>query len=102
MQQTEEPHAKVAVFLDRWVQTNFRKEGGLVGRWKKLKLGGRRLTGGGFDPTAKILQDTGRLRISFIPFSNRRTAGIGSDIPYAKKHMEYHYLYHLAQQIKRQ
>lgn len=95
--QLDVPNKRVAVFLDRWVQDNFRTEGGKVGGWKPLKLGGRvmyRQTAGGgkvrsgFDSTAKILRDTATLQHSFIPFSNKRTAGIGSDLDYSKSHDE--------------
>lgn len=87
LRKTKNPNQKVAVFLDQWVQDNFKSEGGKVGGWAPLKAGGRRVKGV-FDSTAKILQDTGRLRISFLPFASKTNAGIGSDIPYAKKHEE--------------
>lgn len=79
------PHARIAVFLDGWVQRNFKSEGGFVGGWQKFKAGGRRIKGS-IDRSAKLLQDTGRLRASFLLFSNSKNAGIGSDIHYAKKH----------------
>jgi len=83
----ETPFKKVAIFLDRWVQVNFKTEGGKVGKWKPLALGGR-FYGGGFDSNAKLLQDTGRLRASFLPFASKNNAGIGSKLPYSKKHEE--------------
>jgi phage gpG-like protein len=78
---------KVSVWLDRWVQRNFRSEGGKVGGWLELAEAtiARRTKGRG-KGSAKILQDTGRLRASFSPFHTRRSAGIGSDIKYAKIH----------------
>lgn len=102
---------RVAVFLDRWVQRNFRSQGASVGGWKPFKAGGRwvskrthaagdfpqsgprrgsgRRTGTRYlDTSAKLLQDTGRLRASFSPFWSRNNAGIGSDLPYSKKHEE--------------
>lgn len=79
-------HAKVAIFLDSWVQRNFRSQGALVGGWAPLRAGGRRKRNGVFDPEAKVLQDTGRLRLSFVPFATGRIVGIGSDVPYSKKH----------------
>lgn len=85
------PYAQAATYLDRWVQKNFKTEGGNVGGWAPLKFGGRWSQRGGgrfFDSAAKVLQDTGRLRQSFLPFVTRRDAGIGSDLPYAKKHAE--------------
>lgn len=91
-----DPNQRVMVYLDQWVQRNFRSEGGKVGGWKPLAAGGRWKTAGKggprerhvFDPNAKILQDTGRLRLSFVPFERDRgnTVGIGSDVPYSEKH----------------
>lgn len=80
------PLAQVSVFLDRWVQTNFKTEGGKVGGWKSFRLGGRITRDGQIDTSAKLLQDTGRLRASFTPFSTEDTAGIYSDTSYAEKH----------------
>lgn len=81
---------RLMVYLDQWVQLNFRSEGGKVGGWKPLAAGGRWKTSASgrrkFDPSAKILQDTGRLRISFVPFERGDTVGIGSDIPYSEPH----------------
>ncbi len=77
---------KISIFLDGWVQRNFKTQGSNVGGWDKLKLGGRRRKGGGFDNNAKILQDTGRLKASFKPFSTKANAGIGSNLPYSKIH----------------
>ena len=74
-----------SVLLDRWVQTNFRLGGRLAGGWKPFKRGGR-IKKGQFDPSAKLLQDTGDLRKSFLPFFSSRAAGIGSRLPYAKTH----------------
>jgi len=81
------PYKKVAVFLDRWVQKNFSKEGDIAqrGGWKSFSSSNLRLLK---DPKAKLLQDKGRLRSSFIPFSSLFNAGIGSKLHYAKKHQE--------------
>ena len=84
-------YSKVSIFLDRWVQTNFRTQGGKVGGWKKLASGGRYVGKGKnkrFDKSAKVLQDTGRLKASFLPFANNKDAGIGSELPYSKTHEE--------------
>ena len=70
------PHKKISIMLDSWVQRNFKTEGGNVGGWASIKRDGR------------ILQDTGRLRASFLPFFNKKDAGIGSDLPYSKAHEE--------------
>jgi len=77
---------KVSVFLDRWVQDNFKSEGGKVGGWKELAAGGRWVRGRGLDTSAKVLQDTGRGRASFTPFASKNDAGIGSDLPYMRDH----------------
>lgn len=85
------PFSKIAVTLDRWVQSNIKTEGGKYGGWKPFKAGGR-YTGSGnnrrLDGSAKLLRDTGRLASSFIPFSEKNDAGIGTDLPYAKAHDE--------------
>ena len=87
----EPTHKKISIMLDRWVQENFKTEGGNVGGWAPLKAGGR-FTGKGknrkFDPSAKILRNTTRLSKSFLPFADKKDAGIGSDLPYSKPHDE--------------
>lgn len=80
------PHRQAAVFLDRWVQKNFQVEGGNVGGWPPFALGGRLMPDGTIDASAKLLQDTGRLRLSFLPFATKKSAGIGSVIPYSARH----------------
>lgn len=79
-------YKKVAVLFDQWVQRNFKLEGAFVGGWEPFAAGGRWVKGKGLDTTAKLLQDKGRMKSSFVPFVNARDVGIGSDIPYAKKH----------------
>lgn len=81
-----EPNQKVAIILDRWVQRNFRGQGALVGGWTPFKRGGRPTKGGGIDASAKLLQDTGALRLSFRMFWDSRQAGIGSRLKYSKPH----------------
>jgi phage gpG-like protein len=81
--------AKISIMLDRWVQQNFKTEGGKVGGWKPFKAGGRWITKKGkrqLDTSAKLLQDTGRLRASFKPFSTANMAGIGSALEYSETH----------------
>lgn len=79
---------RASIFLDRWVQQNFKSEGGKVGKWVPFKAGGRPLAGGEIDTSAKLLQDTGRLRGSFQSFYTPKNAGIASDVPYSKIHEE--------------
>ena len=71
---------KVSIWLDRWVQKNFKSEGGSVGGWKKSQ---RAIRQGGM-----TLQDKGRLRSSYVPFATNTTAGIGSGLHYAADHEE--------------
>ncbi len=139
------PMRQASIYLDRWVQQNFKTEGGKVGGWPPFKYGGRvktktktqldkeaaekgfaaaqkRKTAEGkksaynraaqkvyegysilgnwqtgkngawsfskIDRSAKLLQDTGLLRISFLPFATMTNAGIGSDLPYSKYHQD--------------
>lgn len=81
-------YKRAATYLDQWVQINFRTEGGNVGGWKPFARGGRWRKGVGIDQTAKLLQDTGALRLSFRPFATKNNAGIGSDLDYAERHEE--------------
>jgi len=83
----DEPMAKISILLDRWVQKNFRSEGGNVGGWEPFALGGRPGPKG-IDTSAKLLQDTGRLRASFKPFADANKAGIGSALEYSITHEE--------------
>lgn len=84
---TKKPYQKVAAFLDRWVQKNFSSEGKLAtGQgWQPFSKYNRRALR---DPSAKLLQDTGRGRSSFQPFYNVMNAGIGSKLHYMEKHHE--------------
>lgn len=91
MKDLSKPMKKISIMIDRWTQDNFRTEGGNVGGWEPLAHGGRFVKKNGgwiLDESAKILQDTGALRISTLPFHTKRTAGIGSELPYSKKHNE--------------
>lgn len=77
-------HLRYAIIASNWVTKNFRQEGRLAGGWKPLKAGtlaGRR-TGAG-----RILQDTGLLRASFLPFWDAEKGGVGS----ADKRAEWHH-----------
>lgn len=86
------PYARASVLLDQWVQKNFKTEGGKVGGWQPFAKNSAgipivELREPDRAP-AKLLQRTGRLRSSFTPFANTKSAGIGSDLPYAKDHHE--------------
>lgn len=80
------PMTRVSIFLDSWVQRNFKAQGGLVGGWESFAEGGRLLKGGFLDTSAKLLQDSGRLRASFTPFATKKDAGIFSDLLYSEPH----------------
>ena len=80
---------EVSTRLQRWVWENFDTEGGKVGGWKPLKLGGRWKGKGKdryFQDDAVILNDTGALRLSINHFYGKDFAGVGSDLPYSKTH----------------
>lgn len=88
---------QVAVFLDQWVQQNFQGKGAKVGGWVGYTYGGRlttkkKATAQSIDGkrwvngAAALLQDTGALRHSFLPFIRLGVAGIGSDLPYSEPH----------------
>jgi len=83
VQNAQPAYKRAAVFLDRWVQDNFRTEGEKVGGWEPFQKGGRLTTRGGetvLDTSAKLLQKTGALRISYRPFATKKNAGIGSEL----------------------
>lgn len=104
MTNLEIPMKKISTWLDSWVKRNFKDQGQkLPGthKWKPFKLGGRWVTetlAGTktryFEKEtfnkgtrgARLLQNTGVLRGSFKPFFTDKTAGIGSDVFYAKYH----------------
>lgn len=90
---------QVAVFLDSWVQRNFKGKGGNIGGWAAFTYGGRltrkdkanaysKEARHWINTSAALLQDTGALRLSFLPFVRKGVAGIGSDLPYSKPHDE--------------
>jgi phage gpG-like protein len=78
---------RVGIWVLRWINDNFKTEGGKVGRWKKFRYGGR-FRKGKLDTSAKLLQDTGRLRASFDSKPNKKGVTIGSDLEYSKYHEE--------------
>lgn len=78
------------MFLDKFVQENFREEGDKVGGWQGFADSTLERIAK-YDPgrePAKLLQNSGRLRISFKPFYTADDAGIGSRIPYAEFHQD--------------
>ena len=82
------PYSRAAVFLDQWVQRNFKSQGDKFGGWKPFAQTTIEYMAK-YDPgraPAKLLQKTGRLRISFQPFASDDDAGIGTKLPYSKIH----------------
>jgi phage gpG-like protein len=84
------PYARASVYLDQQVNKNFKTEGGMVGGWAPFARNGAgvplvEVADPGRAP-AKLLQKTGRLRLSFAPFANKTEAGIGSNVDYAEDH----------------
>src|SRR5210317_1555169 len=86
IEDTSKANRDVSIWLLRWVNQNFRSEGGKVGGWAPFKYGGRVQKDGSINTRAKLLQKTGALRKSFLPFYSRANAGVGSFIPYAEFH----------------
>lgn len=85
----EVAYKKCSIFLDQWVQHNFKTEGGKVGGWKPFKIGGRMIKRSNkryLDAKAKLLQDTGQLRKSMTPDYNSKRCWIRSELPYAAPH----------------
>tara|TARA_Y100000310_G_C20643172_1_gene795099 strand:- start:1228 stop:1692 length:465 start_codon:yes stop_codon:yes gene_type:complete len=80
-----------AILLDRWTQQNFRSEGGEHDEaalyWPPLSQAtiSRRRTGPG-SGTAKILQDTGRLKSGFEITANRGFGRVENKVKYSVKH----------------
>lgn len=90
MANTLPAYKKASIYLDKWVQENFKSEGGKVGGWVPFSPYTLVMIQK-YDPSrtpAKLLQKTGRLRSSFVPFATSKNAGIGSELPYAKTHEE--------------
>lgn len=83
---TSRPNREISIWLLRWVNENFKSEGGNVGKWKPFKKGGRIMPDGSINTSAKLLQDTGRLRASFSNYYSRKVAGVGSDLDYSLTH----------------
>lgn len=77
------PNKQISIDLYSFTMRNFQTEGVTVtgARWPELAAGGRWVGSGPnryFDRSAKLLQDTGQLRNSFVPFSDNDMAGVGA------------------------
>lgn len=83
-------YKRASVWLHKWVIENFETEGEKVGKWapfSPVTLAIIERADPGRMP-AKLLQKSGALRQSFVPFANSRNAGVGSALPYAEAHHE--------------
>lgn len=88
-----EPNLKaIGLRMVKWIDDNFKSEGGLVGRWKALseKTVERRRKGGNSKfPDTQILQDTGALKSSFDHYGGTgyklgvSRVRVGSELIYA-------------------
>lgn len=82
-------YKRTTIYLDRWVMDNLKGEGSKVGGWTPFKIGGR-FTGKGdnrkFDSSAKLLQDTGKLRASLRHQSTMKGAKVFTRLRYAVVH----------------
>jgi phage gpG-like protein len=80
-------HKQASVIMLADVQNHFSKEQGPGGKWKSLSpVTIFRRRGGGQSKSAKILQDTGRLRNSIVNDSSSKGAEVGTNVEYAKYH----------------
>lgn len=73
-------NANIATYLDRWVQKNFKTEGGKVGGWEAFAPSTLKKIAKTNRTPAKMLQDSGRLRSTFLPFADDKQAGIGTNL----------------------
>lgn len=86
----ERMFAQGVTYIDGWIQRNFKGEGSEVGGWQPLSpatIAGRR-KGAKAGNSAKILQDTGRLRMNWRRTWTSRRGIIESGTPYASVHQE--------------
>lgn len=86
-------YARWAVQALRWIDQNFKTEGGMLSgrKWKKMSartFAHRRRGRRSKKKTAKLLQDTGRLRSSFVyrMLSGNRGVAVGTNVHYAATH----------------
>lgn len=73
-----------SVKLYQWVMMNFKGEGDLAGGWAPLSY--QALAYKEEHGYEMMLQNTGALRSSFIPYSDESVALIGSALGYSEKH----------------
>lgn len=88
LKKRKDTHAKCTLFIENWIQKNFRSEGAesITGKWEPLSdltIALRRNKG---RDTTKILQDTGALRNQWKRFYTDEEAYLESGINYGWKH----------------
>ena len=69
-------NARAVTVVDSWIQRNFKSEGGNVGGWKPLAESTKTPKRGG--ESARILQDTGALRLKWNHIATHKEAAIES------------------------
>ena len=77
---------KASVVLYQWVLNNFQGEGELAGGW--LPLSEATVKWKQERGYSRMLQNTGALRASFLPYSDDNIALVGSPLWYAEQHDE--------------
>lgn len=81
-----EANKRASIVLYQFVLRNFQSQGGEVGGWEPLAestVAQKRALG-----YSAILQNTGALRASFLPYSDDQMAVVGSPLWYARPHEE--------------
>lgn len=88
MAKNKRNYARAAVIVDRWIQKNFRSEGGEVGGWEPLAKSteATRRVGRKKDKGHKILQDTGQLKTRWKLNWNHKRAIVKSGVNYGHYH----------------
>ena len=82
-------YKKCSIYLDQWVQKNFKTQGGNVGGWAPFASSTLRSMAANDPKRASkpmLLVDTREMQRSFLPFYSKDNAGIGSRLPRAKMH----------------
>jgi phage gpG-like protein len=77
---------RASIVLYQWVLRNFQTEGGQVGGWEPLApatVEWKEAHG-----YSRLLQNTGALRASFLPYSDDKVALVGSPLAYSAAHEE--------------
>lgn len=83
LQDRKAPNARAVIYVDGWIQKNFKSQGKPVGGWKPLAPAtvAQRRKG-----SSTILQDIGDLKKKWRHFWNNRTGWLKSAVPYGGYH----------------